>query len=141
MPAVEIYDAIVDLLAPSWSATSVVYENQTQPPASAEGAHGLSPWMLVEIEGRSMRQMTMGAGTKPDNLWEEQGTILFHIHVPAGSGSRDARVLADSLADLFQATEDIGRIQFHDMSVGAGEVGQDNGKWWSMTVTVDWRSI
>jgi hypothetical protein len=140
MPAVEIYDAIVELLASSWSATPVVYENQTQPPVSAEGAHGLSPWVLVEIEGRSMRQLSMGAGTKPENLWDEQGTAYLHVHVPVGSGSRDARVLADGLTQLFKATESVGAIQFENMSIGSGEIGRDNGKWWSMTVAVDWRN-
>ena len=141
MSAVAIYDAVKGLLDAAWSATPVLFENQTQPPPAAETPHGLKAWVLCEIEGRSLSQISMGAGTKPDNLWEEEGTIWLHVHVPAGSGSRAARVLADELAELFRATEEIGAIQFHDMSIGAGQVGQDNGKWWAMTVTINWRSV
>lgn len=142
MPSVEVFDGVQALLTANWTATPVVYENDTQPPKAAETPLGLKPWVLVEIEGSSYFQMTEGAGTKAANLWREEGLIYLHVHVPANTGSRQARQHADALAELFRTTEGIGtQIQYHDMSIGAGMVGQDNGKWWAMTVTVQWRRI
>lgn len=140
MTTLAVYDALEALLDAEFTACPVVWENQPTPPRDANGNDQLTAWVLVEILGISDRQVSMGAQTKPTNLWQARGEILFHIHAPVGYGPRPALVIADTIATLFRGRDGAADgIAWMDMSIGGGSVATEDGKWWVTTATVEWQ--
>ncbi|MCV9997328.1 phage tail terminator-like protein [Pararhizobium sp. YC-54] len=133
MASPEAYDTIHDYLVAAWSATPLAFENDGfNVPIDPE------PWVLVEIVGNFFEQESIGAETRDANLWREGGQLYAHVMVPRGNGSRQARVFAAQIVDLFRG-EDIGMLTFRDASIGAGEAGDVDGSYYRLTATIDWR--
>lgn len=132
-----VYDAIRAHLETYWSATTIAWENEgfekPEPPA---------PWVMVEVTGDLYAQMSIGAGNQAENRWDEEGELLMHVMVPAGTGARTARHHAKSLADLFRGALLIDdTLEFLDASIGMGQPGDEDGMWWRVSVSVDWRRL
>lgn len=133
-----VYEAVKDYLTAQWSATPIKWENDTfqkpQPPA---------PWIAVEMTGTLYAQQSIGAGDEQtENRWDEDGILWLLIYVPTGSGSVTARRYAKQLADLFRGTLLLNDdLEFMDASIGAGEPGDDDGAYYMIQVSIDWRRM
>lgn len=129
MSSPEAYDAFADRLA-AWTTTPVVFENQFYEPTGAA-------FVYVEVYGESYDQETTGAPEA--NMWEERGSTYINVLTPSGAGTTTARAYAKSLMYLFRE-QDIGAgINMTEMSIGAGQPGDDFPNYWAMTLTISWR--
>ncbi len=133
MSSPEAYDVIHDYLTATWTQTPITFENDgVQLPDDPEY------WVQVEIFGSFYEQASIGADPAPTNVWRESGTILAHVLIPLGKGTRQGRVYAMMIADLFRG-QDIAGVEFGDASIGAGEAADSDGAYFRMTVTIDWQ--
>ncbi len=115
-----------------FTALPVRYENQfCQDLIDA----GTPAWVYVEVFGDTYEQDTMGAPGA--NVWEERGITYLHVMVPSGTGSRQARAHANDLLYLFREQQ-IGGLSMTEMSIGAGEPGQDFPNYFSIAATIFW---
>lgn len=131
-----VRSALRSFLQANWTATPLVFPNQMLPD-NAEG----QPWVMVRHRGRQYDQASIGAGSRASNLWEEDGTVYLHVFVPSGTGDDAASQYAEDLALLFRTQGELpaAGIRFCTMSIGDGEIEEEDGRWWATTVTVDWR--
>jgi hypothetical protein len=132
-----VYDAIKGYLEAQWTTTTIAWENESftkpEPPAA---------WLMVEMTGDLYAQMSIGAGVQSENRWDEEGVLLLHVYVPSGTGASTARAYAKSLADLFRGALLLDdSLEFLDASIGMGQPGDDDGMWWRISVSVDWRRM
>jgi hypothetical protein len=124
------YDAFYDRLTSAWSTTPLVFENeQFQSPDVP------APFVFVEIFGDEWMQESLGA--PQHNMFLEAGVTYLHVMVPNDTGSRVARGLAMDLLNLFreQVTDE---VYISEMSIGAGEPGQDFPNYWALAATLHW---
>lgn len=132
-----VYDAVRAHLEAFWSATPIAWENEL-----FDRPEPAAPWIMVEMVGDLYAQMSIGAGVQSENRWDEEGVLLLHVFVPSGTGASTARAYAKSLADLFRGALLIGdSLEFLDASIGMGQPGDDDGLWWRISVSVDWRRM
>ena len=124
--------AVEDYLKSSWTTCPLSFENDGYEPPDE------TPWVFVELIGTRWSQDTIGAGPIRDNRFTETGIVMMHVFVKTGIGSGLVRQYATQLADLFRGAELlVGTLWFKDASIGGGGMGSEDGKWWKMTVTVD----
>lgn len=129
-----VYQAVRTYLTGAWSSTGLAWENEDFDTAD------LGAWVAVEMTGTSYAQQTLGAGSAAANRWDEDGLLWLHVMVKVGSGALDARNFAKALADLFRGTLLLGdSLEFGDASIGMGEAGDDDGRWWRVSVSIAWR--
>ena len=132
MASDEIAAAIQDYLTTSWTSCPLAYENDGYEPPDN------TPWAYVEFMGTAWVQDTIGAGPIRDNRFTEEGLVMLHVFVPKGTGSNLIRQYARQLADLFRGAELLaGTLWFKNASIGAGNPGSEDGKWWRMTATIE----
>jgi Bacteriophage related domain of unknown function len=129
--------AVEDYLLANWTATPLSLENdefkEPDPPA---------PWVMMEITGTLYAQESIGAFPQSANRWDEEGLIWLHVFVPSGTGGRDCRRFAKQLADLFRGTTLLsGALEFRDSRIGEGRVANDNGNFFCISVSIDWRRM
>jgi hypothetical protein len=133
-----VTDAIEAYVKNAFDAYPICWENdntfrQPEPPA---------PWVKFEIAGTLYAQETIGAGDQADNRWDEEGTIWWHVMVPAGTRGSRARGIAKTLANLFRGKTLLsGSLEFLEAQVGTGEPGNETGSYWRVSVSIDWRRM
>ncbi|EJB02884.1 hypothetical protein Rleg9DRAFT_1698 [Rhizobium leguminosarum bv. trifolii WSM597] len=128
MSSPEAFDAINEVLFNGWAETIVIYENDTlQDPDTQE------PFIYIEVVGDQLEQDTFGAPGQ--NEWVEDGAAYFHVMVPNGTGSREARAIAKRLSNLFRERP-VDSMNFQRMSIGSGEPGRDFPNFFAMTLTI-----
>ena len=134
MSSAAAFDVVKARLDAEWSDTSVVYENENfELPDTPE------IFVRVEVYGDFFNQISIGGGDEADdNLWREAGQLLMHVMAPSGTGSRAARVIAKQLVDLFRGYESAG-VEFLNASIGASDPGEQDGEYFRMTASVNWR--
>lgn len=90
-------------------------------------------WLSVTATGDILEPIELGAGA-----WQEEGRLFVHVLAPAGSGSEDARALAKGVANVYRA---LGprEVVYFGASIGSGLVSDETGRWWGLTVTINWR--
>ncbi len=125
------FDAFENRLKTAWTATALVFENEFAQPLLDAGA----PFVFVEIYGDSYAQETFGAPQA--NQFLEEGVTYLHVMTKSGEGSRQARVWANDLLNLFRE-QPIGSLFMPEMSIGAGEPGQDFPGYFSIAATIRW---
>jgi hypothetical protein len=130
--AFDAFKSVLDTYAAGADALPVRYENEfcqdlldVNTPA----------WIYVEGYGDNYRQDTMGAPGA--NVWEETGVTYLHVMVPSGEGSTNARTYSRALMNLFRE-KPVSGLFMPEMSLGAGEPGQDFPNYWSFAVTIYW---
>lgn len=124
------FDAIEGHLKSSWVETDIVFENEEyQTPATP------THFVYVEVVGDLLEQDTFGDPGR--NEWLETGALYLHVMTPKGVGSRDARAIGQRLTYLFRE-QPFDNIHFREMSIGAGEPGQNFPNYFAMTVTIAW---
>lgn len=125
------FDAFELRLRGAWTATSLVFENEHYQTLLDNS----SPFVYVEIYGDSYNQETMGAPQA--NQFLEEGVASFHVMMASGQGSRQGRVWANDILNLFRE-QPIGDLFMPEMSIGAGDPGKDFPNYFAMTATIHW---
>jgi hypothetical protein len=101
-----------------------------------------APWVLVEMTGTLYGQQSIGANTQAANRWDEEGQLWLHVFVPTGSGGHTARHLAKTLADVFRGALLLNdNLEFMDAQIGMGEPGDEDGTWFRVSVSLNWRRM
>lgn len=130
------YSAFKTFLDENWTTTPLRYDNAGMSP-ELDGSGNPVPWVLVEVVGNTLDQVSFGAGTAAANRWREQGQLLLYVFVESGSGSLLARQYADDLMAMFRGLELDPDIWCGDMTYGPG-APSDDGLFWCFPVIVDW---
>jgi hypothetical protein len=125
------YDAFEVRLRTAWTATALVFENEHDQPLLDAGM----PFVYVEIYGDNYNQETFGA--PQNNQFLEEGVSSFHVMMPSGQGSRQARIWANDILNLFRE-QPIGSLFMPEMSIGAGAPGKDFPNYFAITATINW---
>jgi len=132
-----VYGVIRTYLAGHWASTPIAWENEAFEPPTP-----LAPWVAVEVTGTAYAQQSIGADSQAGNRWDETGTLFMNVFVPSGTGSSTARRHCKALADLFRGARLLGDdLEFMDASIGLGEVGDEEGTTYRISVSVDWRHM
>ncbi len=135
MASGEVYTAVRDYLSASWTSSPIAWENEDFDKPNA-------PWVMFEMSGDLYAQMSVGAWQGTQNRYDQEGVMYLHVFVPVGTGSLIARQHAKTLADLFRGALLMSdSLEFLDASIGMGQVGDDEGLFYRITVSVDWRLI
>jgi hypothetical protein len=126
----------------AWSTTPIQYENEAAV-ATADGSGNPVPWIMIEMTGTLYDQESIGANTQAQNRWDEEGQLYCHVFVPSGTGGLTARHLAKQFADLFRGTRLLvdQSLEFMNASIGMGEIGDDAGNWFRISVDIHWRRM
>jgi hypothetical protein len=130
--AFDAFKGVLDTYAAGTGALPVRYENEFCQDLLDTNTKA---WVFVEVYDDSYRQDTMGAPGA--NVWEETGVTYLHVMVPSGEGSASARTYARALVNLFRE-KPVSGLFMPEMSLGAGEPGQDFPNYWSFAVTIYW---
>lgn len=124
------FDAFHDRLTVGWTTTTLVFENE-----EFEAPGEPTPFVYVEIYGDEYNQESIGAPKQ--NQFLETGVTYLHVLMPKGTGTRDGRVMADGLCNLFREQPQNG-VFVEEMSIGSGEPAKDFPNYYSMAVTLHW---
>ncbi len=131
-----VYEAIKTFLTASWTDTPIQWPNQEW------NVQGEEAWVKVEIHGTVYGQQSIGASEQSDNRWDDEGVLWLHLGVPRGSGYSPARGAAKALANLFRGrTLLAGRLEFLDATIGSGHFGDEEGTWFLVPVSIEWRHM
>ncbi|WP_416065416.1 hypothetical protein ACK9YZ_01320 [Rhizobium sp. ZK1] len=132
MSSFATFDAFHTRLA-DWTATPVIFENEF---AQELLENNTPAFVYVEIFGDSYDQESFGAAGS--NMFLEEGVTWMHVMTPSGKGSALARQYADQLLNLFRE-QPIGELFMPQMSIGAGDPGQDFPNYFSIAAIIRWR--
>jgi len=111
----------------------LTYENEP----SAQPAD--SAWVYVRFQGLFYDQASIGAGAPTANRWTEEGSVIFHVRVPSYSGTATAATVAEEIADVLRgAWLQPANIRFQTLSIGDGEMADEEGNFWQLTVRAEW---
>lgn len=91
-------------------------------------------WLQADMTGDVLEPIEMG----PNGVWQEEGFLQVHIHVPRNQGTRGAREIAKTIANLFRGLP-TGPIVYGRASIGSGDVQEPDGMWWRLTIHIDYR--
>lgn len=137
MSSPAVYNAFHARLS-TWTTTPIRFENEKL----QDLLEGDEPeaFVYVEIVGDTLEQETFGA--PGENMWLEQGVTFVHVMAPAFTGTATARQHANDLLNLFREQPlDAGgfNIFMTEMSIGAGNPGEDFPNHWALTASIAWR--
>lgn len=98
----------------------------------------LKPWVFIEIFGREYLQTSIGSGDPSLERWMEDGSINGHVMVPLGTGATEASRIATIFIRLLRGVKLPNGTEFGEAAIGAGDPGDERGKYWRLTATMDW---
>lgn len=116
-----------------WSACPLVWENEHFDPTV-----DVPVWVAVEVFSDTYAQQSIGSGDPALERWTEDGTALFHVAVPRGTGSLLARQTADAIVLLLRGRRLPEDVTFRGFSLGGGAPARENGHWFILTLRSDW---
>lgn len=90
-------------------------------------------WAAVQMTGYTLTPIDIGAGA-----WQENGTLYVHIMTPTGWGTDAARTLGKTVANTFRGLPGAPMV-YTRASIGDSAAEDEDGAWWRLTVTIDWR--
>jgi len=90
-------------------------------------------WIAVDMSGGLSEPLELGGG-----VWQERGRLWMHCFAPTGTGTADLRALAKAAADLFRGLPS-GPVVYESAEIGMGEPGDDDGRYWRISVSVEYR--
>ena len=134
--------AIRSRLEANWTTTRITYQNEAPaspwPPKRPNGSP--APWVNLEIDDIGGGIWTFG--TDGNRGWRYDGLIHVHVFVPTGEGDGQADTYAVTIGEIFRAAKfyDDGNgnyIRTLAPMIGRGGSGDDDGKWFRVTMTVD----
>ena len=93
----------------------------------------VGPWLSVSATSTMLAPADLGA-----DVWQEEGTFYVDVMTPTGSGTSTARELAKQVANVFRG---LGpeNVVYLSATIGGGSVGTEDGLWFCITVSIDWR--
>lgn len=103
------------------------WDNSAVPPPDA------SPWVRVAVATNP--SVRADSASRARSTRRYSGSLRCVVHVPLGTGDRDAWRLADTLADAFRAASAYG-VSFSQAT--ARRLGR-RGKWWTVLVEIPFR--
>jgi hypothetical protein len=119
----------------AWQVTKIRWENEPLDPLP-------DVFVDVEMTGTMYDQMSMGANTQAANRWDEEGVLWLHVLVPINSGGSTARSYCKQLADLFRGQTLLNdSIEFREASIGRGQPGFEDGKYFRISTYINWRRM
>src|SRR3954467_3373536 len=92
-----------------------------------------APWLSVQAESRTLDPIEI-----PARSWSEEGTFYIDVSVPAGTGTDLARTIAKNVANIVRGLGPRD-VVYLGGAVSNGGVGEEDGLWWTMTVSIDFR--
>ena len=106
-------------------------------------AHDLpaTPAAFVALEVQGISNSIRGVGQPGNRLFIHGGLILANVYVPFSVGSKAGDDLADAIG-LLLTRRDIAApsvpqvVRTEDPTVHAGELGDDDGNYWRVSVAV-----
>lgn len=128
MSTADAFDVIKNVLDTSWEESPLMYENDPLPALGDQES-----FVYVEVVGDLLDQDTFG--NPGGNEWVEEGAAYLHTMVPDGTGSREARAIAQRLSNLFRERP-VGSMTFGRMSIGNGDPGRSFPNYFAMTLTI-----
>lgn len=139
MASLAVYDAIRGALD-GWTATPIAWPNEAfSTPVDPTSGNAL-PWVAVMMTGTLYGQQSIGAAVQADNRWDEEGILWLHVFAQVGSGERAQRDYCKQLADIFRGLTLLsGSLEFRDAAIASGELGDEVGNTWRISVSVEWR--
>lgn len=123
---------IRSFLQEHWTATPMAWPNETFRPPNPP-----APWVNVVMRGGIWDQVSIGAGDRTDNRWQEEGDLLLDVIVPLGTGDLLAREHATALANLFRGLN-LDDIEFGAIFIDEGAAAEDKGPWWLLPLRISW---
>lgn len=120
------------------TAVPMRFENTTdfqkpEPPA---------PWIAMAMTGVLYGQESLGASVQAENRWDEGGHLWFLVFVPRGIGASLARKIAKTMANQFRGLDLLaGSLEFMDAFIGEGEPAPEEGNYYKLPVSIEWRHI
>lgn len=126
--------AIRATLAAGFTALPIKLPNE-----KARQADIAAGFVVLEVLGGENRIHT--AGKPGERLFLHAGDILASIFTPSGAGADAGLAHADTIGALFQRTDIPAPtvpqiVRTEDPSVGAGEEGDENGRYFRVTVSI-----
>ena len=147
LPDDEAFDAIHDFLVgtpdldAAWDPAyaPLIFENEGDDAPAGPPA----PWVAVIVDTNIYGQQSIGAGPdQASNRWDEDGTVWFHVFVPRGTKSREARKIAKGLVNLFRGRTLLDeRLEFGDANMGDGDPARENAGYYLLSASLEWRFI
>lgn len=133
----EVFDAIRVTLETNWTVTPIAWPNE-----DFEKPNPPTPWVDVEFTRNIYAQESIGAAEQSENRWDEDGQLWLHLLVPVGTGSSAAGGAAKALAKIFRGRHLLAdSLDFLDASIGMGEPGDENGNYWRISTSIEWRRM
>ena len=131
-----VYDAIKTYLSAAWTDTQIQWVNEEY------AASGDAPFVKVQFHGAVYGQETIGANTQAENRWDREGNLWLYVMVPRNSSFTNASGAAVALAELFRGQTMLsGAIEFMDANIGMSHFGDEEGAWFIVPVSIEWRHI
>ncbi|TPL40694.1 hypothetical protein [Mesorhizobium sp. B2-4-6] len=117
-----------------------INEDPEQPWPPKRDSGGPAPWTLIEIKGSGSGIWTFG--TDGNRGWRYDGVILAHIYTPVGEGTDEADELAVAAGEIYRAAKFYDDVEGYYVRTLApevldGEDGDEDGKWFVTTMTVE----
>jgi hypothetical protein len=138
----EVYDAIRAKLTDAWDATPIAWPNEEFTFPVRTDAVPTPHWIAVIMTGTLYGQQSIGESAQADNRWDEEGILWLHTYSPSGAGEAVQRGYCKQLADIFRGLTLLdGSLEFGDAAIESGEIGDDNGAWWRISVSIEWRRM
>ncbi len=91
-------------------------------------------WLIVEIVGGAGGPIELGQKA----WWEFTGAINIYVNAPIGSGSAAALTLSKQVLNVFRGLPERA-VVYLSGEIGAGEPGTDDGRWWRLPVSIEFR--
>lgn len=90
-------------------------------------------WLAFDVIGHTLDRLELGGRS----TWEESGSVNVFVVVKSFEGSRAARIMAKTIANLYRmaATQP---VIYRNASIGLNTMEIPNGSWWALGVSIDY---
>lgn len=121
------YDDAVALLEGANLGFPIAYPNLPFKPPTT------SLWLAFSMTSDSIDMIELNGGA-----WQEEGVVQVLVIVPTATGSRQARLVAKQVSDIYR---NLGprNVVYYSGSIGESSQDVPNGNFWAMGVTVNYR--
>ena len=130
----DISNAIRSRLSANWATTPILYENLNEATVQTAGENP-EAFIVLEIIPLTNEQLDIGALNAV--RYRTRGTIRIHILTPASEGDGLGLEYADTLAAIFRGKEFGGVVCYGVTPRGGGEKADPAGRYWRLTLGVD----
>lgn len=134
MSSVAPWDQARALIEGASLGVPIEWANEVRPALTPDPDGYRPTWIAVDMAADDLAPIEMG----PNGAFQEEGYLVVRIFTPRNAGTRDARILAKTIANLFRGRPS-GPVIWGRASLGEGTTDDTDGMWWLMTIHVDYR--